>query len=198
MVKKTFLALAALLASLPAFSKYDAEKGAYTHSVYADYGASSIFSIFNPDLSYYPYDDISNQRYTGVFNLGYEYRLGRRFGIGADISWGGKTYTMTGYDEITKKVLYVEDHRETILSIMVTFRWIWLDRELVSLYSAGKLGYSHCTYDKIETMMEWRSFLPYFHVVPIGIELGRGHVRGFAELGLGAQACVAGGIKYRF
>lgn len=198
MGRKAFLLLAALLVSFSANARYDAERGMFTHSIHADYGLNGVFSYFSPDLSYTDFIKSSNERYTGCFNVGYEYRLSRRFGIGADVSWAGKSYTISEYDETTEVLISVTDHTENILCIMATFRWIWLDKEVVSLYSTGKLGYSHSTFDNIESLHQFKFFRPFFHIVPIGIEVGKNHVRGFAEIGFGAQSFACAGAKFRF
>ena len=37
-----------------------------------------------------------------------------------------------------------------------------------------------------------------FHASLLGVEAGNQHVRGFAELGLGEQGIILGGVRYRF
>lgn len=117
--------------------------------------------------SYYPYTTV-----TGVTDDGYEYSY-KEFNFKADPESTETTYSGTMYTP------------------MVAFRWKWLRRDNMRLYSSFGLG---CL-----VLGNFGLFIPTPYLTPVGINFGAGHFYGLAELNLScASTGLLAGVGYRF
>ena len=132
----------------------------------------------------------SGDRSTGSFNLGYMYRLSRRWSAGLTAgvsSVSGDLYKNGGK--------YVTD-RTTTLYVTPSLRLNWIDRPRVKCYSELSIGYACDFYrycgDKCARLND-----TYFamYTTFAGISVGR-RLRGFAEFGAGFRGLVCVGIGY--
>lgn len=80
-------------------------------------------------------------------------------------------------------------------SAMAMGKLIWFDKEHVSMYTKGALGL--CLIDPSAKLLNSTVTLA-FQVSPVCLEVGSQQFRGFAELGLGVQGLIQGGVKYSF
>mgnify|MGYP006936001231 FL=1 len=84
---------------------------------------------------------------------------------------------------------------------MPSIKWYWVNKNHFGLYCKAAVGpiLVSCTAENYEynTSNSESGIYPMFQVSPIGVEFG-GKFRGFAELGLGDQGLVLGGVRYKF
>lgn len=124
--------------------------------------------------------------FTGIYSLSYAYHSRRWLQCGA----------MVNFALLTNPTRYVEDNtiksRETgfMVSVMPTFRFVYLYREKVQLYSTVSVGLAG---GSSGMMLPWADF------TLIGCTFGR-KLFGFVELGslTGTGGCGRVGIGYRF
>ena len=121
--------------------------------------------------------------FLGAYALSYTYHPRRWFQFGGTVAIAATTQSR--YDRITKA--RVETRNQYAVSIMPTIRFVYMNRELVQLYSALSLGVV-LTPDKTA---------PYGDVTILGCSVGR-NLFGFAELGTGVGGGARIGIGYRF
>ncbi len=124
--------------------------------------------------------------FTGIYSLSYAYHSRRWLQCGATVN-----FALT-----TNPIRYVEDNtlesRETgfMVSVMPTFRFVYLYREKVQLYSTVSVGLAG---GSSGVLLPWADF------TLIGCTFGR-KLFGFVELGslTGTGGCGRVGIGYRF
>lgn len=124
--------------------------------------------------------------FTGIYSLSYAYHSRRWLQCGATVNFA----------LLTNPTRYVEDNtlksRETgfMVSVMPTFRFVYLYREKVQLYSTVSVGLAA---GSSGMMLPWADF------TLIGCTFGR-KLFGFVELGslTGTGGCGRVGIGYRF
>lgn len=124
--------------------------------------------------------------FTGIYSLSYAYHSRRWLQCGATVNFA----------LLTHPTRYVEDNtlksRETgfMVSVMPTFRFVYLYREKVQLYSTVSVGLAG---GSSGMMLPWADF------TLIGCTFGR-KLFGFVELGslTGTGGCGRVGIGYRF
>lgn len=79
----------------------------------------------------------------------------------------------------------------TMYTPMVNFRWKWLRRDKMRLYSSFGLG---CL-----VLGNFGLFIPTPYLTPIGINFGAGHFYGLAEMNIScASTGLLAGVGYRF
>ena len=124
--------------------------------------------------------------FTGIYSLSYAYHSRRWLQCGATVNFAFTT-TPTRYVESNKL-----KSRETgfMVSVMPTFRFVYLYREKVQLYSTVSVGLAG---GSSGMMLPWADF------TLIGCTFGR-KLFGFVELGslTGTGGCGRVGIGYRF
>ena len=179
---------AAVLSALPVFAGKPVETADgdyYPHSVYAGYSIVNVYARQN-------HDDINN--FSGILNLGYEYRPLRRLGLGADIGWMnnvGKHRRQVDYSggvSLPENVPFWTDY----FFVSASLRGIWVDREHFPCYSGVRAG--------IELRTDGTPY-PYsfnFQLIPVGLEAGAKHVGAYAELALGSTSNLSFGIRFHF
>ena len=142
-----------------------------------------------------------------VFSLEYYYHINPIVGIGGYVAYTGSYRDM--YDlwrdnnSGTEHKDYCGKARHHNISFIPTFKFNWLDREHVSLYSKTGLGITimHETHndDRNSNGVDQSStkVIPNIQLTFVGCEVGNQAWRGFAELGLGEQGACAG-VRYKF
>ena len=124
--------------------------------------------------------------FTGIYSLSYAYHSRRWLQCGATVNFAFTT-TPTRYVESNKL-----KSRETgfMVSVMPTFRFVYLYREKVQLYSTVSVGLATGSSGML---------LPWADFTLIGCTFGR-KLFGFVELGslTGTGGCGRVGIGYRF
>lgn len=178
----------ALLFALPSFA-WDSYgySDFYRHSVYAGYSlrnSSETFVRRHQD----------KYQLSGVFNMGYEYRILKMLGVGADFGWTNTS------GEHRDQVVYpggVElpvstPYRKNFFLFSANVRGIWLSLNYFSLYSAVRAGLALGVEDKNCT----RTL--NFQLIPAGIELGVSRIGAYAELSVGTITTVSFGARYHF
>ena len=179
---------AAVLSALPVFAGEPVEAADgdyYPHSVYAGYSVVNVYARQN-------HDDINN--FSGILNLGYEYRPLRRLGLGADIGWMnnvGKHRRQVDYAggvSLPENIPFWTDY----FLISANLRGIWVDRPHFSFYSGIRGGVTLKLEDKVCTTEA------NLQVIPIGLEAGAKRVGVYAELALGSTSNLSFGIRFHF
>lgn len=132
--------------------------------------------------------DASNKLQTGNISLQYMRNLNKTIAVGA----------IVGYENLSSEIKdngQVHNCSENDITIMPAIRASWYRTNLLSIYSKVAAGVdfavSSDSNDKSETMFA-------FQVTPIGIEIGKGNIRGMVEAGFGFQGMVMAGIRYGF
>jgi hypothetical protein len=126
---------------------------------------------------------LSKRRFWGTYSLGYTYHSLRWFQFGATVSFSAATQAR--HDNLTGNK--VENLNQYAVGIMPTFRFIYLYRDDIQLYSAISLG------AVLGTNMGgfWADTTLF------GCSVGR-NLFGFAEIGAGLGGWGRIGIGYRF
>jgi hypothetical protein len=167
--------------------KHEFRFGAGTYSVAADMFLDGI-GCCDEELNFR--DDmavadtyLSKRRFWGTYSLGYTYHSLRWFQFGATVSFSAATQAR--HDNLTGNK--VENLNQYAVGIMPTFRFIYLYRDDIQLYSAISLG------AVLGTNMGgfWADTTLF------GCSVGR-NLFGFAEIGAGLGGWGRIGIGYRF
>ena len=167
--------------------KHEFRFGAGTYSVAADMFLDGI-GCCDEELNFR--DDmavadtyLSKRRFWGTYSLGYTYHSLRWFQFGATVSFSAATQAR--HDNLTGNK--VENLNQYAVGIMPTFRFIYLYRDDIQLYSAISLG------AVLGTNMGgfWADTTLF------GCAVGQ-NLFGFAEIGAGLGGWGRIGIGYRF
>lgn len=185
-MRRLVIALAAVLLALPVFAGEPlAGKDYSNHSVYAGYSILNAYAHQNRD-------DIED--FSGLLNIGYEYRPLKMLGLGADVGWMSNVGRHRRQVEYAGGVSLPESipFRTDYFFISASLRGIWVDREHFSCYSGVRAGVELKT-----------GGTPYpcsfnFQFVPVGLEAGVSRVGAYAELALGVCNSVSFGIRFHF
>lgn len=178
--------VAAVLCATPAVAGEPVgEKSFSAHSVYAGYSVINAYVHQNRD-------DIED--FSGLLNLGYEYRPLKMLGLGADIGWMsnvGKHRRQVNYSggvSLPESIPFRTDY----FFISASLRGIWVDREHFSCYSGVRAG--------VELKVDGNPYPCSFNlqVIPVGLEAGVRHIGAYAELALGVCSTVSFGIRFHF
>ena len=121
--------------------------------------------------------------YWGPVSVEYFYRPLERLGVGAVAAISGSKWD----DEANAKSTY--------FTVLPAVKYNWLNKSHFSMYTKVAAGLtvssdSGTRSDETRVMFNWQGSL-------IGLEFG-GAFRGFAELGLGEQGIILGGLRYKF
>ena len=140
------------------------------------------------------YDD---GKFTGPIAVEYFYHLNPIIGIGA----------IGAYTHETKDILISNDKygeaKNTFVTVMPAAKFNWLRKKYFGMYSKVAVGLTFASkkedYSKgnVENQSESKVGLN-FQASAIGIEAGSENIRAFAELGVGEQGVILGGIRAKF
>ena len=93
------------------------------------------------------------------------------------------------------------ERNSNYLSVMPGIKWYWVNKNSFGFYSKAAAGpmFVFCKSEDYESNKSLTQNGTYFlfQCSPIGIEFG-GKFRGFAEIGLGEQGVLLGGLRYKF
>lgn len=117
--------------------------------------------------------------YTGHLFAEYQYRTSRVVRVGALLDWEGIFWKENTYDRYNRPIGDTRSKRSYNLVVMPTVRFDYFRRELVNLYSGVGLG-ALMAFDNESNC----AFAPALNLNFIGIQIGKGHWSGSAELGL--------------
>ena len=140
------------------------------------------------------YDD---GKFTGPIAVEYFYHLNPIIGIGA----------IGAYTHETKDILISNDKygeaKHTFVTVMPAAKFNWLRKKYFGMYSKVAAGLTFASkkedYSKgnVENLSESKVGFN-FQASAIGIEAGSENIRAFAELGVGEQGIILGGIRAKF
>ncbi len=132
---------------------------------------------------------------TASFNVGYGYRVAKRFSVEIMASYFGSREPI--YHIYTDQKLGTDT--DNYLSIMPIVRWHWFNSEFVSLYSAAGFGFaSYWGNERTGSSFRRDQELgASIQLTYIGISVGR-RLFGFTELGASTSGIIQGGIGYKF
>ena len=92
------------------------------------------------------------------------------------------------------------ERNRNYLSVMPGIKWYWVNKNSFGFYSKAAAGpmFVFCKSEDYESNKSLTQNGTYFlfQCSPIGIEFG-GKFRGFAEIGLGEQGVLLGGLRYK-
>ena len=203
--------LAALLVCVSSFAQqFDPE---HRHSIEVSTGIPPLqTSVFGSSISVRMERGFSEDRiFCPSFNIAYTYAMSERWdlnvivnGCGAYVRRSYYPYTLVtettddGYQYSYKQFDFKADpestevaYSGTMYTPMVNFRWKWLRRDKMRLYSSFGLG---CL-----VLGNFGLFIPTPYLTPVGVNFGAGHIYGIAELNLScASTGLLAGVGYRF
>lgn len=186
------LAVAAMIASA---AGVQAQQFVPHHEVSLSVGTTPVSDYFTT-YDYYPGPDYvpmsyKGPRYTcGVWTAAYGYNFSKWLYVGGGVSW---------YSEFSSVYSNVDNSKQrkdsySLVSVMPTVRFSWLNRKWVRMYSTIGFGLS------IETERHEMKYTTRYvgsKFTPVGIMVGRSFY-GFAELSIGTQGFAIAGFGYRF
>lgn len=135
----------------------------------------------------------------GPISLEYFYHLNNpRLAVGAFVSyskWDSDIEKRSGSHE------KVGERKRNYWAVMPAIKWYWINKNHFGLYCKGALGaaFLNSTEKSLRdnASKDDSSTHLMFQVSPIGLEFGS-QIRGFAELGVGEQGFLLGGVRYKF
>lgn len=139
--------------------------------------------------------------YVGPIGLEYYYHTSPLVGVGAIA-----VFATNGEDEYYKEELCSHRNR-SYYTLMPAVKFNWLRKAKWGMYSKVGLGATLSHFkdeDKGETATpqgevgSTNEVIFNFQASLLGVEVGGQQVRGFAELGIGEQGVVLGGVRFKF
>lgn len=177
-----------------AAGEVQAQKFVPHHEVSLSVGAmpsSDFFTRYDDYIPDYVPMNYKSPTYTaGAWTAAYGYNFKKWLYVGGAVSWYGEFSAV--YSNVDNSKIRKDSY--SLVSVMPTVRFTWLNRKWVRMYSAAGLGVS------IETErhdMRYRNAYVGGKLTPVGIMVGRS-LYGFAELSIGTQGLAIAGIGYRF
>lgn len=121
----------------------------------------------------------------GAIGVGYMHNFNDVVGLGAVASY---EYIYSKNSETSTK------HGENYLTVMPTLKASWHRRSGYSLYSRVALGAALEMYDANGESKSETQFA--FQLTPIALQVGKGKIHGFFELGFGYQGILTAGVSF--
>lgn len=151
-------------------------------------GGGSIYAIVE-SITYGIFSALSEEsveKFEGgvPITAGYMYNLNKHIGVGAD-------FTIENNKAIFKDGK--EDAKINHYSLMPTIRAYWFNNAHFSMYSKASFGGALVICNDGSSKETDCGCI--FQVSPIGMEVGGSQLRGFAEIGFGAQGMAMAGIR---
>ncbi|MBQ5997442.1 MAG: hypothetical protein IJL64_06205 [Bacteroidales bacterium] len=196
---KRFLMLAALLLAVTV--QAGAQDAPETkNEVAVSVGALSVSNwgdIFEDALTAIFGAEYENEEFFGPVSVEYFHHFTNVVSAGAIAVYGQSTKDVIQHDEKTGEM------KNSYVSLMPAAKFGWFNRPKVGLYSKVGAGATRrhekqdrCGKDEEDDSDSAVHF--NFQLSLIGVEVGGSAVRGFAELGIGEQGTLLGGVRYRF
>lgn len=198
-----------IIAALLGFTTTNAQEGYddAQHEVALSYGAMSTsqwLDVFETIVNNIVGARYENERIFGPLAVEYFYHAKKWLGVGGTFVYGSNTQDIVRYDSEIDGDKQVGDITRNYFTLMPAVKFDWLRKKYFGLYSKAAFGATLreetvTSYDttknpsKHDTMIHinWQTTL-------IGIEAGGSYLRGFAEMGVGEQGFVLGGLRYKF
>ena len=205
-MKRNFFLMAVLAISASMFIPVQAQEteeemrqeisisyGAVPNSIWIDALTDIVPAIFG-----HKYENTS---YVGPIGLEYYYHTSKLVGVGAIA-----VFATNGEDEYYKEELCSHRNR-SYYTLMPAVKFNWLRKAKWGMYSKVGLGATLSHFkdeDKGKTATpqgevgSTNEVIFNFQASLLGVEVGGQQVRGFAELGIGEQGIILGGVRYKF
>lgn len=139
----------------------------------------------------------SDGKFIGPIAVEYFYHLNPIIGIGA----------IGAYAKETKDILlaneYYGEAKNTYITVMPAAKFNWLRKKYFGMYSKVAVGMTFVSLKEdysvsnVENHSESRVAFN-FQASALGIEAGSENIRAFAELGIGEQGVILGGVRAKF
>ena len=160
--------------------------GAVPNSIWLDAFGDVISSIFG--------EKYEQDAYVGPIGIEYFYHTSPLIGIGAVATFVNNKEDGIRDNQVISKI------SSSYYTLMPAVKFNWLRRDKWGMYSKLAIGATYRDYSKTHEQEKAtdNEVLFNFHVSVLGVEAGGQHVRGFAELGIGEQGVILGGVRYKF
>ena len=202
---KCLLAILAMSAMLCAPAQaQEADEVETPHEISISYGLmpNSIWIDFLTDVIPAIFGEEShNNKYFGPMSLEYYYHTSPLIGV------GGILVLNTNSQDLYLSDILDSYRTRSYYTIMPSVKFNWLRKNKWGLYSKVAIGgtyiqFHDTDYDqdghKTGETSSVNDFVFNYQASLIGVEAGGSHVRGFAELGIGEQGILLGGVRYKF
>lgn len=167
--------------------------GAVPNSIWIDIFSDVFPAIFG--------EKHEKEHYVGPIGLEYYYHTSPLIGVGAVA-----VFATNNQDARVKEEL--RSHQiKSYYTLMPAVKFNWLRKTNWGMYSKVAIGASLANSSKEDYNESGKltgnketsnDVFFNFHASLLGVEAGNQHVRGFAELGIGEQGIILGGVRYRF
>lgn len=143
-----------------------------------------------------------NNHYYGPVSLEYYYHTSPLIGVGGNV-----VFVTNNNDGYLKDNQLNSHHHKSYFTVMPSVKFNWLRRNKWGMYSKVAIGgtlttFTNQDYDdhgkRVNEKETTRDLIFNFQASLLGVEVGGRQVRGFAELGVGEQGMVLGGVRYKF
>ena len=160
--------------------------GAVPNSIWLDSFGDVISSIFG--------EKYEQDAYVGPIGIEYFYHTSPLIGIGAVATFVNNKEDGIRDNQVISKI------SSSYYTLMPAVKFNWLRRDKWGMYSKLAIGATYRDYSKTHEQEKAtdNEVLFNFQVSVLGVEAGGQHVRGFAELGIGEQGVILGGVRYKF
>ena len=135
-----------------------------------------------------------NTVFLGAFGLEYFCSANEWFAYGANLLLDYSTSDSYSVDKDGNKT-FNGKYNLGWASVMPSAKFKWLRRERITLYSKLSAG-PGMIFSNGGSLMD--KLTVSFQVTPIGMAVGKGSIKGFAEIGFGMQGIVNVGVQKRF
>ena len=173
------------------------------HEIGISYGSipnSVWFNFLSDIIPAMFWEKFDNHKYVGPIGLEYYYHTSPLIGVGAVAVFSNNT--KDGF----YKEIQTSHMTQSYFTFMPSMKLDWLRKHNWGMYTklAAGVTYAHVTdqdYEngkKTDEKITSKDLLFNFQASLVGIEAGNNHVRGFAELGIGEQGVVLGGVRFKF
>ena len=179
---------------LSAMNTQAQEIPSYRHSVRVGIGLWPAIGHYDPiyDMERNLHDE--EMKHSLILNICYQYMKNRHWSLGGAISMGRSHQYMRYIDsgEIA------DEKGDTFFSILFTTRYYWHTKNWVKTYSGIGLRVAYDWEKRYEPWNDKQHLYLSGQLTVLGVEVGKGHLFGYGEFGLGATGWLQGGIGYRF
>ena len=138
--------------------------------------------------------DKRNSKYFGTISAEYFYHLNQTVAVGGIVGYGHRSYDLYSKDTDT----FSGKSTSNYFTLMPSVKFNWVQGRHFGFYSKLAFGAtlrtekdSQIDYSKSKIHANWQASL-------LGLEAGGRSVRAFAELGVGEQGVLLGGVRYKF
>lgn len=198
-MKKIFVMLAAALMGAATVNAQSRHEIAVSYGL----GVSMIGDGISNAITFGVFDAIAHNETTskefGTLGVEYFYHLNNpRLAVGGIMTYARKSENVVERASGEK----FGDRKRQFISLMPSLKYYWINKDHLGLYSKVAVGGILTTAtSKIESdgQKETGSAFSFMgQLSAIGIDGGSRHIRAFAELGVGEQGIILGGLRVKF